>query len=132
MPFLVIFKPHGELHLNTQYIGPFDTHDEAHDALAQMPALGSCPSEHALQAGVKWIAELHTALDQPRMAARNGWGVLAYWDTTLDCDRIRYRIVKPGAACAHGAAFNTEAQAWEAAAYHYMKSTQVDASASET
>lgn len=54
--FIVIYREHGQLNLETKYIGPFHDWLEAYEILCSLPALGSCPSDK--EPGVKFIEEL--------------------------------------------------------------------------
>ncbi|WP_291841187.1 hypothetical protein [Brevundimonas sp.] len=53
-PFAVMHRPHGRLNIETRFYGPFDSFDEAYDAMASIPALGFA----AELPGVKWIVPL--------------------------------------------------------------------------
>lgn len=53
---IVIFREHGRLHMETQYIGPFDTFEDAYEYLCQLPALGI--EKHGETVGCKFIHEL--------------------------------------------------------------------------
>jgi hypothetical protein len=53
---IVLFREHGKLNLETAYIGPFDTFEDAHEYLCELPALGICPKGE--NHGVKFIHEL--------------------------------------------------------------------------
>jgi len=54
--YIVIFRQHGQLNLETQHIGPFASFDEAYAYLCELPALGICPVDQ--QKGVKCVFEL--------------------------------------------------------------------------
>ena len=57
--FIVVYRPHNELNLDTTYYGPFATWPEADDALCSLPALGiHVPGEDIDNPGVKFIQEL--------------------------------------------------------------------------
>lgn len=120
MPFLVIFRPHGELSLNTQYVGPFDSHDEAMDALGQMPALGLCPDD--CKPGVKHIAVLDPCLRLMRLAGLNGYTVREQWSAADDA--LEFVAYSPDGLRV-GGPYTRPPVAWEAAADHYMTSTQM-------
>lgn len=55
--FIVIYRPHGALMLDTQHIGPFGSEAEAYDYLCDcVPALG--PNTTGQQSGVKYTQEM--------------------------------------------------------------------------
>lgn len=53
---MVIFRLHGQLNLETAYIGPFADFGSAYEYLCELPALGICPEGQ--NAGVKFVQEL--------------------------------------------------------------------------
>ena len=53
-PFAVMHRPHGRLNIETHFYGPFDSFDEAYDAMDSIPALGFAVE----LPGVKWIVPL--------------------------------------------------------------------------
>lgn len=54
--WIVVYRAHGQLNMDTQYVGPWPTHDEAYAALCEIPALGVC---HRTQTpGVKFVQHL--------------------------------------------------------------------------
>lgn len=55
-PCIIIYRPHGKLALETEYVGPFPDFHEAYEAMGKMPALG--PQLADGLPGVKWIAPL--------------------------------------------------------------------------
>jgi len=58
--FIVIYRPHNTLILETTYYGPFTSWSEADDCLCELPALGihEEPDEGPAEAGVKFTQEL--------------------------------------------------------------------------
>lgn len=54
--FIVIYRAHGKLNCETQYIGPFSDFAEAYDTACELPALGQ-PSNDQYP-GVKFVQEL--------------------------------------------------------------------------
>lgn len=54
--FIVIYRAHGQLNMETAHIGPFSTHEEAYDYLCMLPALGICPEGENV--GCKYTKEL--------------------------------------------------------------------------
>jgi hypothetical protein len=61
--FIVIYREHNLLNIDTCFVGPFDTYGEAYDALCEMPSLGHQYEDGAEGLpGVKYIEELHTTL----------------------------------------------------------------------
>jgi len=62
--FIIVYRMHNQLNLDTRYIGPFATYAEADDALAALPALGqhigSSPDGAVNNPGVKFIQELES------------------------------------------------------------------------
>lgn len=55
---IVVYRLHGQLNCETQYIGPFETFGDADDYLCFLPALGICPEGE--QPGVKFVQEVMT------------------------------------------------------------------------
>lgn len=55
--FIVIYKPHGSLNMETRHIGPFKEYDEAYEYLCKLPAIGY-PPEGIRDDGFKYIAAL--------------------------------------------------------------------------
>ena len=53
---IVIFRENGKLNMETAYIGPFDTFEDAYEYLCELPAIGICPEGE--NPGVKFIHEL--------------------------------------------------------------------------
>lgn len=59
--FIVIYRPHNELHCDTQHYGPFDSWGAAYDKLCSLPAIGSFDESHIIaNTGVKYVEELLT------------------------------------------------------------------------
>lgn len=59
--FIVIYRPHNKLNLETQYHGPFLSHDDAYDFLCGLPALGIQDQDPEIvtpNPGVKFIQSL--------------------------------------------------------------------------
>lgn len=56
--YIVVFRQHGELIMNTDHIGPFEEWSDAYEYLAYLPALGTCPEGE--NPGVKFVQELLT------------------------------------------------------------------------
>lgn len=60
--FIIVYRPHNELNLDTRYIGPFTDYSAAYDYLDQLPAIGPHlaprPSQPCHNPGVKFIQEL--------------------------------------------------------------------------
>ena len=57
--WIIIYRPHNALMAETQYIGVFETHDEAYEHLVELPALGLFDEEASCQtSGVKFIEAL--------------------------------------------------------------------------
>ena len=54
--FIVIYKTHGSLNIDTAHIGPFPSWGEAYEYLCMLPALGICPEGE--NPGHKYIKEL--------------------------------------------------------------------------
>ncbi|MBY5581870.1 hypothetical protein [Rhizobium leguminosarum] len=61
--FIVIYRQHNMMHLDTEYHGPFTTWGDAYDFLGSLPALGFFEPEDAENSlsGVKFIQELKPA-----------------------------------------------------------------------
>jgi hypothetical protein len=64
MKYIVIYREHNKMHLDTLHIGPFNTHDEAYDALCDMPALGQFNEtdeniEGETLSGVKYVEPIY-------------------------------------------------------------------------
>jgi hypothetical protein len=59
LKYQVVFREHNRLNLETIYIGPFETYDDAYDALCNMPAIGNHVETEidggSIQSGVKYI-----------------------------------------------------------------------------
>lgn len=62
--WIVVFKAHGQMNCETQYIGPFTGHDAAYEALCALPALGHEPSD-CTAPGHKFVQPLTRAFKQP-------------------------------------------------------------------
>lgn len=58
--FIVIYRKHGELNMDTKHIGPFNDHDSAYEHLCTIPAIGIC-GEYENQ-GCKHIVELRNPI----------------------------------------------------------------------
>lgn len=60
MAWILIYRPHNMMHLDTMHIGPFASHDDAYDTLCELPALGiHYPVENGSPLpGCKYITEL--------------------------------------------------------------------------
>lgn len=59
MAYLVIYRPHNQLNCDTQYIGPFESHDDAYDYLCELPAIGQHnPGSVVDNPGVKFVQEI--------------------------------------------------------------------------
>lgn len=57
--FIVIYRPHNELNVNTRHIGPFRTYMGAEACLCNLPAIGIHYPDGVLDnPGVKYIEEL--------------------------------------------------------------------------
>lgn len=58
--FMVIYRPHNTLVLDTRYFGPFATHADAYDFLCELPAIGKHqqPQSGPCTAGVKFVQQL--------------------------------------------------------------------------
>lgn len=57
--FLVVYRQHNQLNLDTVFFGPFTTWAEADDHLTSLPALGiHQPADDLDNPGVKYIAAL--------------------------------------------------------------------------
>ncbi len=56
--FIVVYRPHGRLLIETEYFGPFDAWIDADDFLCALPALGLYDAEGDVLGtkGVKYIA----------------------------------------------------------------------------
>lgn len=54
--FIVIYRPHGVLHIETKHFGPFTTHEAAYDYLCSLPAIGQ--AEDGEEDGCKYTEEL--------------------------------------------------------------------------
>ena len=54
--YIIVYRQHGQLNCETQFIGPFDDFEAAYEHFCTMPALGVC--EGGLDSGVKYIKEL--------------------------------------------------------------------------
>ena len=55
--FIIVYRPHGELKIDTKHYGPYNSHDEAYEALCKLPAIGIAKSDEQ-DIGCKYIAEL--------------------------------------------------------------------------
>jgi hypothetical protein len=54
--FVIVYREHNKLMLETLYIGPFDTWDEAHEYMSKIPALGiHVPEGVTPNSGVKHV-----------------------------------------------------------------------------
>lgn len=61
--FIVVYRPHGHLISQTQYLGPFADESAAYDHLCYLPAIGIYnDDEHEGQHGCKFIAPLSPAI----------------------------------------------------------------------
>ena len=59
MFWIVIYRAHGELAIETKHYGPFNDYMDAEDYLISLPALGYYDDElHAGQTGCKYIEQL--------------------------------------------------------------------------
>lgn len=59
--FIVIYRPHNELNIDTRHYGPFDSEAEAYDFLCDcLPAIGiqPDPTDGINNPGVKYVARL--------------------------------------------------------------------------
>jgi len=57
--YIVIYRRHNQLNVDTQYIGPFMTEERAYDALCELPALGIYKEDGQLNnPGVKFTQAL--------------------------------------------------------------------------
>lgn len=57
--YIVVHRNHGELMMDTKFIGPFDTWHEADDHLSSLPAVGYYDEKvHCGRSGVKYVQEL--------------------------------------------------------------------------
>lgn len=57
--FIVIYRPHGKLNIETQYHGPFTRWEYADDFLCTLPAIGiAFTQKEQDHPGVKYIQEL--------------------------------------------------------------------------
>ena len=57
--FIVVYRPHGALFMDTKHYGTFQTWDEAYDFLCNLPALGAY---YKPDAGCKYVQELTAVL----------------------------------------------------------------------
>ena len=67
--YQVIYREHNKLNLDTLYIGPFDTWEEAYDALCQMPALGVNPldiGDDGYNAGCKFVEYMYETFEEAK------------------------------------------------------------------
>lgn len=57
--FIVVYREHNKMHLDTQYHGPFGDWGDAYEYICTLPALGifEPECEDSLR-GVKWVQEL--------------------------------------------------------------------------
>jgi hypothetical protein len=61
LKYQVIYREHNKMNLETVYIGPFNTYEEAYDELCKMPALGTQSIDDDVTTpnpGVKFIEPL--------------------------------------------------------------------------
>lgn len=58
--YIVIYRKHGELNIDTKYYGPFNSHEDAYEYLCLLPALGMF-KERGAEAGCKYVQELTPA-----------------------------------------------------------------------
>ena len=57
--YIVIYREHNALNIDTKYYGPFTDHDEAYDKLCDLPALGQYAADGISdEPGCKYITEL--------------------------------------------------------------------------
>lgn len=57
--YIIIYRLHGQLHIDTQYIGTFPDFDSAYDYFCTLPAIGATTThEEHLRPGIKTIEEL--------------------------------------------------------------------------
>jgi hypothetical protein len=54
--YIVRYRRHGELNVETKHYGPFKHHHKAERFLATLPALGVCPEGE--NPGEKWIVDV--------------------------------------------------------------------------
>jgi hypothetical protein len=66
--YIVIFREHNKLLIDTLYVGPFDTFEEAYESLCEMPALGTYePSTESVNgSGVKYIETVYTSFEEAK------------------------------------------------------------------
>ncbi len=55
-PFVIVFREHDQMMLDTRFIGPFEDWEDAYDGLEELPALGVNTTGGL--SGVKYIANL--------------------------------------------------------------------------
>lgn len=59
LPHIVVYRKHGDLHLETKFYGPFANHDDAYDFCCTLPAIGHYDDDlHAGQYGCKYTQVL--------------------------------------------------------------------------
>lgn len=58
--FIIVYRPHGALHCETVYYGPFEEFADAYDHACTLPAVGVyIADDHELKnEGVKFVQEL--------------------------------------------------------------------------
>jgi hypothetical protein len=59
-PFVVVYRGHNQLLLDTRFVGPFTDWEEAYERLSELPALGINTTRG--MSGVKYIAPLEQRL----------------------------------------------------------------------
>lgn len=77
--FIVVFREHNKMHIDTLYIGPFPTFDDAYDHLCTIPALGI--HDEAGLPGVKYVQCLDFSYTEGLVnrANQDSWdGINAY------------------------------------------------------
>jgi hypothetical protein len=90
--WIIIYRPHNVLNCDTQYIGPFETYDEAEEGLEALPRLPIWETDgpgETSNRGVKFIEALSVPTRRDQMLGARPKAVLAddmfrhYWDETL-------------------------------------------------
>lgn len=80
--FIVIYRPHNELNVNTKHIGPFRTYMGAEVCLSSLPAIGIHYPDGVLNnPGVKYIEELISLSEACASRDDMSWPEPAYRDT---------------------------------------------------
>lgn len=67
MKYIVIYREHNVMNLETKHIGPFDTWEAAYETSCQIPALGQNPldiGDDGYNAGCKYVEPVFESLEE--------------------------------------------------------------------